>query len=478
MINFEDTPIWNEVQDLLAEKKHRQLYDYTGIAHTEKEDFAVWDMYWMENLRDFLHELAETATIRFRIGLGDYVKRLYPYRANLEFTVRQVPLKGNGTTPDASQPTTVVRYKALFNPQQNPPVAAGEMENHKYDDLNKSDVVEVQLQLVDRAAEPLRIKQTGGVFQKVKPEQVVRNVLGGESLKVLVDGKPSIDGLDLVTPDNLEVIPNLIIPDGTNITSIPTMLQEKVGGLYNGGIGTFLHKFDGKKMWFVFPPYDYTRFDKKGPKAIFYGIPQEKLPQIDNTYRMDGKVLKVLLTANRRYVDSGEINQMNQGSGYRFADARAFMKKPVKITATGIEASRVHLNHEVAMSSRADGLNYAPMDKTGPSSNPYTYRAAAIARTLGQLDAVWENSDKNLIYPGMPCQYVFMSGDKVITLRGCVLFVHAFATRVEKYNASAFREVCRITIACEPQSNVPDVPTQGNASDSFDGWIDDMKGLG
>lgn len=474
-VNFEDTPIWTEVTNVLKERPQRMLYDYKGIVHTEKEDFGVWDMYWLEETRDYLHDLTETTTVRFRMGLGDYVKRLYPYRTNLEFSLHIVPLVGNGLEPDTAKGTDVVRYKAVFNPTHNPPVGAGELENYKQSDLNTTDIVEVQIQLVNRSMEPLRIKTTGGSYRQKTPEQICRGLLGGESMKVRVDGKPAVDGLEIVPPDNTDVIPNLILPDGTKMTSVPTILQEKVGGLYNGGIGTFFQRYNKKRLWFVYPPFDITRFDKKGPKAIFYAVPQEKLPQIDNTFRQDGDVLKVLLTAQRRYVDSGEINYMNQGSGFRMADARAFMKKSVKITDTGIQGARVNLNHEVAMVNRADGLNYAPMDMSGPSLNPFAQRAAVLSRTLGQLDAVWENSDVSLLFPGMPCRYVYMSGDKVIVLRGVIQFVHAFTTRIEKYNASPFRQTCRLSIAVEPQSYIPDVPKQGTASDDFDGWTDAMR---
>ena len=156
---------------------------------------------------------------------------------------------------------------------------------------------------------------------------------------------------------------------------------------------------------------------------------------------------------------------MNEGSGYRMPDARAYMKKPVKITENGPQASRAELNHEVIIKERSDGLNYAPVAQGGPSSNPFIERSKILQRSMAQIDLVWENSDPMLIYPGMPCKYIYLSQGKAISLKGTILFVHSFAAKVEKYNASAFRMTCRISIACEAQSKRPELPKKGAIGD-------------
>jgi len=452
---FEDSTIWTEVKTIIGSEMVRVLYDYKGTIHTEKEDFPVWDLSSIETTRDYLTRVAESGKVIFRIGLGDYVRRFYPYRNNLEFTVKRYPLTESGENSNKKS-CTVFRYKAIFNPANNPPVGGSELENLATEDLNISEIVEVHLEIHNRSMEPLRIKTTGGSYTDKTVTELVKGLLAGESMKVLVDGKAAVEAFDMVTPDNSEKINCAVIPHGTRMTSIPTYVQETVGGIYNGGIGTFFQKYRGKNTWFVYPTYDVRRFDGKDRKAIFYGVPQDKLPQLDKSYKEDGNVLKVVASAQKRYTDSAEINYMNEGSGYRMADARAFMKKPVEIKNGVPMASRARLNHEVSIKDRSDGLNYASNE--APSSNPFSQRSKVLARSLGQIDLVWENADPELIYPGMPCKYIYMSHDKAISLKGVVLFVHSFTARVERQSTTAFRMTCRITIACEAQSKLPDLP--------------------
>jgi hypothetical protein len=292
-------------------------------------------------------------------------------------------------------------------------------------------------------------------------EDTIRALLGAESEKVLVDGKPSIDGVDLVPPDNKEIVSHVVIPHGTKVSMVPTILQNQVGGVYSRGLGTYFQTYEGKKLWFVYPTYDTERFNQKGRKIVFYAVPQERFPHLDRTWHQDGDLIRVLVTAQRKYSDSAELAMMNEGSGYRMADAKAFMKKPVVLSETGPQANRAKLNHEVVIKQRADGLNYAPVSQDGPSINAFLQRSKVLARSLAQLDFVWENSDPQLIFPGMPCKYNYLSQGKVVSLKGTILFVHSFSARVEKYEASAYRVITRITIACEAQTKVPDLPKQG-----------------
>ena len=462
---FEDSTLWVEVKDIIKGVKERRLYDFRGTVHTEKEDFPVWELSSVEVVRDYMKMIAETSKIIFRIGLGDYTNRFYPYRENLEFTVKRVPLREGNNGPTNDDDVVVTRYKAIFNPANNPQVGGSELETYHTESLNNTEMVEVHLELINRYVEPLRIKTTSGSYLKYKPEDIIRAVLGGESQKVLVDGKPCIDGFDLIEPDNKEVQPHVIFPHGLGITSVPTYLHENLCGVYNRGIGTFFQVFKKKKYWFVYPTFDSERFDKDVKKVIFYAVPQDKLPQLDKSFKEEGDILKVAVTAQRRYSDTAELNYLNEGSGFRMPDARSFMKKPVKITPEGPVAVRTQLNHEVVTKERTDNLNYAPMTRNGPSQNPFKYRSEVNRLTMGQIDLVWENADPELIYPGMPCKYLYLNQNKVVALKGTILFVHAFSARVERYNADAFRTTCRLGIACDPQTKKPDLPDKPSVGD-------------
>lgn len=459
-IPFESSTVWMEVKNIISQSRGATLFDIKGILHTEKEDIAVWDINPIITERDYLKSVGDTRIIRFKVPLGDYVNRIHPFRENLEFTIRRTPIATGGDKRKVNSTLSVTRYKAIFNPKNNPPIGASDIQMHNIEDLNRIDLVEVQIELCHRSLEPLRIKSTSGVFQKQTLSSFIKAIMGYEANQITIEGKPCIDAVDIVEPDNDSTLPHITVPAGTRVLNLPTFLQEKVG-VYNRGIGTFFQVYRGKKTIFVYPVYDTERFKGNSPRVIFYAVPQDKLPQLDKSYMEEGDILKIAVTAQRVYTDTAELAMMNGGNGFRMPAAAAFMKKPVVTDETGPKANRARLNHETIIKSRKDGLNYAPVVQKGPSNNPHTQMSRIWKNTLGQLDIVWENADEELIYPGMPCRYIYLSQGKAISVHGTILFVHGLTTREGKLNTQAYRTTLRLTLAIEPFSHVPDIEFNG-----------------
>lgn len=457
---YDSSTVWLEVKNIIAKSTGTSLFDYKGILHTEKEDIGIWDLNPIMTERDYLTNIGDTRVIRFKMPLGDYVNRLHPFRDNLEFTLRRTPIDNAGSSRKVNKEILVTRYKALFNPKNNPPVGASDIEMHHIEDLNRIDLVEVQIELCNRSLEPFRIKTTSGVYQDQNLFNFLKAIIGYESKQVLVDGGPALDAINIVEPDNGGKIPHITIPSGTRVVNLPTFLQGELG-VYNRGIGTFFQIYRGKRTLFVYPTYDTERFNGKEPRVVFYAVPQDKLPQMDKTYSLEGDILKVAVTAQRVYTDSAEIGMMNAGNGFRMADARSFMKKPVEYDEYGPKANRARVNHEMVIKKRKDGLDYAPVVQGGPSSNPYIQKSKILQNTLGQLDLVWENADEELIYPGMPCRYTYLSQGKAVSVTGTVLFVHGMTTRIGRQNTQSYRTTVRLTLAVEPFKHVPDIEFAG-----------------
>lgn len=452
---YEDTTLYLDVKKVLKNSSGTHLYDYKGTIHTPVEDIGVWEIKELETERNYKGNIGGITAVKFRIGLGDYVSRVYPHRYNLEFTMVRKPISENGEKIKKNSPISVRRYKLIFNPDKNPPVGISDLQMIQTNEMNIVDMPELQVELLDRGLEPLRIKMTSGIFKNVTLESFIRATLGYESQQIRVDGKPILDALDVVTPDNKDVLEHINIPEGTHLSAVPTMVQESQG-VYNAAMGTYYQEYLNKKTWFVFPLYDSSRFDKVERKVIFYAAPQEKLPQLDRSYWEDGKVLKVVVTAQRMYKDSAELSMMNLGSGYRMAEARSFMSKPCTLTEDGPIAERSKLNHEVVTRSRDDGVNYAPRSQKS-SSNPFIQRSRVLAHSTAQIDLLWENGDEELLYPGMPCKYIYLSQGEAVSLKGTLLYVYAQTTSTEKKEAQAYKTMIRLSIACEVQDKIPEL---------------------
>lgn len=426
IFDIEKTALWTDIRDIITSGIKPVKMNYQGMLHTEFEDIPVMKIISFDLVRDYANNIGDVIHLTFKMLLGEYAVRLYPYRGNLEFSIKRTTLDDQGGAADPNIPITIERYKATFLVDDNPIVAASELEHMDKESLNKISVVDVKLQLLNRSLEPIRIKTVTSVYKKATPMQLIHALLGGESMRITIDGKPAIDGIDIVEPDNQEPQDHVVLPNGTLITSIPTFLQERMGGVYSTGIGNYLQTYKGKKLWFVYPLYRTNRFDKsKDNRVIIYALPQERFPNLDRTYLENGSVVSILASSGKKYSDSADVGYMNDGVGFRMVDARALMNKPVKITADGIQAERTSLNHEVAALSRKDGLNFAPSLNSGPSGNPFKEYSKINARGVARLDFIWEHANPDLLYPGMPCKYMFVDNGEIVSLTGTVQYMQS-----------------------------------------------------
>lgn len=427
---IEQSVIWPDIKDIMYSGQKEVRYEYRGLLHTEKEDIPILKIVTIDVIRDYINKIGEEIHIDFMIGFGDYIYKLYPYRNNLELTIKKILLNDTGGNVAKDSTISVERYKAIFLVNENQVVNTSNLSHIDINTLNASDTVSIKLQLIDRALEVLRIKTTHGIYKNITQRQLMSSILISESNKITIDGKPSVPGLDLVDPDNEDVKNNIVIPNGTHVINLPAFLHSKMGGVYNAGIGTFIQTFNKTKSWFVYPLFNINRYNEDTDKVIFYSLPNKKYSNLERTYNKIGKVLSILTTSNHNYYDSADADYMNSGSGFRLTDARAFMKKPIEISENGPIGKRNNLNHEVITAERNDGLNYAPVSDRGISSNPFIDRSMLSMKNVARIDLEWENSNMSLIYPGMPCKFIFLSKNKLVELKGTIVFLHNFTNLV------------------------------------------------
>lgn len=447
MIDYEieKSPLWLDIEPILQHKNNLTKFDCMGMLHTTKEDFPITKINMLDIVRDYTKSIGDYVHIECVLGLGDYIYKVYPYRSCLEFSLKLVTLSQMEAHKDPLTDTKIIRYKAIFLPNVNPSVSGSELQKFDQESLNKSDFITLKLQLLDRALEPLRIKTTSGIYRHTAHKTLLHSLLTAESNKVLVDGNPSIDGVDITEPDNAKINQHVMIKDGTLLTELPSYLHEKMGGLYASGVGNYLQLYKGKRLWFVYPIFDPRRFSQFANRCIFYSVPEQRFPELDRTYSVNSSILKIISNSTKRYHDTAESELMDKGSGFRMANAGSFMKKPADLK-DGVVASRAKLNYEVIHKEREDGLNYAPVVDT-ISSNPFLEYSKVIMRDVGRVDITWEHADPSLLYPGMPCKYCYLEDGKVVELIGQVAHVHSMLQLQGKGIASKmYHSHCVVTL--------------------------------
>ena len=427
MAELEKTSLWPEVQKILNGGQNPVRFEYKAILHTVNKDIDVLKVITIDIVRDYVDTIFDYVHIEFVMLLGDYLRDIYPYRTNLELTLtrRQLPEVGTGTLANTSLES--IRYKAVFM-KENKGYSTMEYDRFTQMELNMMDVVPVTLQLLDRNVEAIRMLLVNGIYKDITMAKLLKGVLVGEAQRALIDGVPALTGADIVTPSNIKPYKQLIIPNTKGILDIPFYLQESSMGVYNGGIGSYLQNYsenDKKGLyWFVYPIFDETRYDTDVTKLIIYSVPKTRLLGVERTYRKDVGIIHLLATSEKSYNDSGEADYIDKGIGFVMTDAEAMMKKPVIIDKKGPIADSNRLNYRVGLKDKEDGNNYAPSADRKISSNPYAQTARVLARAGGRLNLIWQNSNPDLIYPGMPVRYYYTEENNVKYHDGVVSYNH------------------------------------------------------
>lgn len=416
--DIENSPLWLDVKKVMYGDTEIPCNIYQVKVHTEKEDISVIKMITMGITKDYTAANTDFTYVKFIMPMGDYVLKLYPFRDNLEVSIRTIDVKSEGAPKqvDAGEEVDIRRYKAIFS-TDNPGVSE-EIVKSDLHTMNNSDVLEITLQLVELQAAPLMISRITGNHNDKAPATMIREVLTAGTANIEVEGKPCIESIDIYKPNNTEKVRNVIVPDGTHLTEFPRILQEQTCGVYTSGLGSYFQNYDGAMRWFIYPLFEPKRFDEgEGRRLILYDIPKNRYEGIRRTYLVDGDVISVLITSGRQYKDNPKNTDLNEGGGFKMLDARVVMAKAAVIGSDGsVKGSRTQTTHEVMYEDRKDGLNYTKMLPT--SSNPFAVYSAINMRRKAEQIVQWQFADHTLIYPGMPVKYVFDDGEDIVEVYG------------------------------------------------------------
>jgi hypothetical protein len=431
-MRIESSPYWIDVDKVIKSKKRRYSIDLRATIHTAEIDLDVLRVISVDIVRDYVHAYADQTVIEVYIGLGDYIKDIYPHRRNLELTLYEYDVTDNYSE------YTFERFKAVFIEKMNPIFEGQDYGAISKQTLNIGKVQPLKLQLVNLFIEPLSAKTVQGTFKDTNPVELLRSVITFETRKVLVGGKPILDGLEIVPEDNKEKTKYIIIPSHTPLKNLPTMAQERFGGIYNTGMGNYLQMFDiyssskdeleHRKIWFIYPLFDIERFDQTELKVVIYHVPSTTYSDVEKTFYInnDTGILSIVTTSEMQYQDNRQNSQYKEGVGFRIANAKPMMTKPVTTKSDGPVAVRKKLNTELANEAMPDQMTTGiPLDDR-VSANNFTNASRVLSLTCGMLTVIWKYSKPNIVLPGMPCQYKYLKNGNIITLNGTLLYAQHF----------------------------------------------------
>lgn len=423
-MEIERTSLWREVDRILTSGSspvHFSLAANINIVATNEKIQAL-KVIQRDESRDYEQNVTDATIIRLLILAGDYANVIYPHQDRLEITVIRYPLAETG---DAGNPTASVRterYIATLLDQGSPNVEMPGQNAMDRETMNRLPPLEIEFQLLSKAYAKLRTVMVGATHRQTTAGDVVLKELTSKSKALDIDAQLAIRGVDMVPSQNTAVREHVIIPQRVRLTDLPAYIHEHQGGLYSMGLGYYLQN----DYWYVYPCYDVQRWNQAEKTLTIINVPNDRLVEVERTYRQNGKNLIVLATDAAHYRDSSGVDQVNNGNGMRFMDASKFMAGFTKQEGNKAIASRVEVANEFISLPRDDGQNLAPVSDNPITANSLFEFSKLAKRQGGLFTAVWSNSNPDLLLPGMPVKIRYVSGVDIREMDGVLLRCHHF----------------------------------------------------
>ena len=442
-MDLEETPLWNEVQQIIKSGPKPVSYYWKGIIHTDDKNETIFKIASIDNVRNYEANIGDELIIETIIPLGVYVKIIYPNRSKLEITLYKEPLKELGEETELEEFQESERFKAVPILEGLPTYEGKDMDMYNQFTLDLQMPLNISFQLFNRSLERLRTVTVGGIFRKTLNEDVIKSIMVNESLKVKTGGQSSILGVDMVEADNKALRDHTIIPQGVKLLALSTYVQERCNGVYNNGIGTYLQR----KIWYIYPLYNTTRFETASRKAVIYKVPKKRLHGIERTYRTDNQTVYILASSDSAFEDDANTNFMNQGNGVRLPDANQFMSSPIKASDNKAIINRKQLNNEIVYGKKEDGLNSVYNSEDSISANMFLEHTRISARDGSIVTFNWDNADPKQLIPGMMVKVIYMDNDVMQELTGVLLNSHVFIQLNGKgITATSHITTCQLSI--------------------------------
>jgi hypothetical protein len=139
----------------------------------------------------------------------------------------------------------------------------------------------------------------------------------------------------------------------------------------------------------------------------------------------DGELF-YLSTGESIHHDLSEREQLNEGNAVRFLDPVKLFDDYAKVDDNRVVVDQSRVANEFTADRRPDGLNIIKHAERPITSRSNVESSKLALRSGFFVQTRWDNADPDSIYPGMPCQYLYLNTERqVMVLRGTVVGVQA-----------------------------------------------------
>jgi hypothetical protein len=381
----------------------------SAIIYANGGPFIAWKILNLTRIRDYETSIADVFKIVVRIGLGDYVYRVFPSKINTHIVLRKAdPIKAGAINSHD--------FIAFINMETAPVVTSASNSGASADTLNLSNLVDVEFDLVPSAIIKAKNLRLRGTYRDMSAKTLMQTIFD-KDIKPL-----GIEFLHMYKPDNETVRKNMVLSDGVHALSLPTYMQHSLGGLYNEGIGTYVQSNSNVTSMYIYPLYNLQMFSSAKKRLVVVLAQQSTYAETERSYYVDGDTAHVLITGDRKLIASADSQFENDGVGFRRVAAGAMMTKPVGIAKGAVKSYSADLLKQEVIGDVSGRVTNRPNASRAISDNPHLDRSKLSYRKCSTMMLTWENSNDELLYPGMACRVITTIDNKVVMMDGSLVY--------------------------------------------------------
>lgn len=417
---LDDTSLVNEIDEIVNAGPTATHAEWTVqiILPDNKGTVIPFRMTGMDWNRDYDANYCDEIVVDLVLGIGTFQQLIIPNATNLTIALTKTAMVEGGGALNQAIPAQTQTFRGTLLKQASGTVAGNSTYMTTLNEGNLMGMGIVRFQLVDLAIEQTRMQSLGTILRKTTIGDAIKYLVTKIAQGLKVDSAHQIKGVDMVEPNNTVVYDHVVVEQGTKAVDVPRYIAHHAGAPYSAGFGAYLQD----SIWYLYPLFDLTLFDKaKGRTLTVLNIPKNRMPQTERTFRTTSNQVIVLATEETRHADISEALQLSIGNGARYADAKQTMQGFVTVKDNKATALRVQNANEYVAGSRPNGNNNVQLSNAKITSNTFNEMSKLAPRLGSLLVITWVNSDPTLIYPGMPCKYVYEVSGQLFELKGQVI---------------------------------------------------------
>lgn len=413
------TPLGDEVMRIVNSKQGDPNAYIDAVIHTKFGDVAVMRVLNYDIMRDYTTQYSDEISLVVVVPAGQMAYRVTPSRNELEITITGAPMAQHGGDGEKNRNIGSQRFRAVLKVANDAALEASSRELLGEMTMDLQNVEVVEFQLFSKAMEQFAMRSCGGIYRKTAVADLIRSLLLQETNAVEVEDDYKPRGIDMVDPVDAAIRDHIVIPHGTMVYDAPGYIHKHCGGVYSAGL-SYYYQDD---YWYVYPTFDYKRFEESTRQLVIIQIPENKLPSLDYTYMVEGSVVSIVATGGLMLDDTSDVSKRSSGNGVRFADASKFFEGGVEVKDNKALMSRGKQNNEFVSSKQKSGLNNVIVSSERISANTM-FQASQLAGKEGvRIQLAWQNADPSLIRPGMQTKIYYYKNGQVRQIAAVVIGV-------------------------------------------------------